>query len=425
MNNNLRDNDATNIIYQGEGIVEGVMLYRGGELPALRNHVLILTKAKNQNWFIESLNLASSVNSTDAETIEPKQEWQFTVEQLPYDSDIAVINNSDGEVLIIDKTLGNISQVFKAIAYTNLPVEQEVISVETETESSSRFYILLFILLTAIGSILFLLKRNKISAKSIVRKQFAQLELSESKQQIGLYHRHQKAVDTIINIIDIASFEVKLNEETVNSISREVDGGFNDDKEQDLRVTLNKEKTDKMIDDKIRQVTLSFTDIHTKNYVVCIYMRKGSNRVTKKAYSAVIDDLIDWCWLIATILNPDDTGIRKKKSVIPHRQKKNIVDQKSHTASLHEQTASNRLSTYKNKQAHDISDDDVKENSDTPEPVALNNSIETVGKVQQNKVVDSVLVNALEKLVELRKQGFLTQEEFTEAKKNVLGSLSD
>ncbi len=425
MNNNLRDNDATNIIYQGESMVEGVMLYRGGELPALRNHVLILTKAKNQNWFIESLNLASSVNSTDAETIEPKQEWQFTVEQLPYDSDIAVINNSDGEVLIIDKTLGNISQVFKAIAYTNLPVEQEVISVETETESSSRFYILLFILLTAIGSILFLLKRNKISAKAIVRKQFAQLELSESKQQIGLYHRHQKAVDTIINIIDIASFEVKLNGETVNSISREVDGGFNDDKEQGLRVTLNKEKIDKMIDDKIRQVTLSFTDIHTKNYVVCLYMRKGSDRVTKKAYSAVIDDLIDWCWLIATTLNPDDTGIRKKKSVIPHRQKKNIVDQKSHTASLHEQAASNRLSTYKNKQAHDISGDDVKENSDTPEPVALNNNIETVGKVQQNKVVDSVLVNALEKLVELRKQGFLTQEEFTEAKKNVLGSLSD
>jgi hypothetical protein len=162
MNNNLRDNDATNIIYQGEGIVEGVMLYRGGELPALRNHVLILTKAKNKNWFIESLNLASSVNSTDTETIEPKQEWQFTVEQLPYDSDIAVINNSDGEVLIIDKTLGNISQVFKAIAYTNLSVEQEVISVETETESSSRFYILLFIILTAIGSIFFLLNRNKI-----------------------------------------------------------------------------------------------------------------------------------------------------------------------------------------------------------------------------------------------------------------------
>ena len=57
--------------------------------------------------------------------------------------------------------------------------------------------------------------------------------------------------------------------------------------------------------------------------------------------------------------------------------------------------------------------------------MALNKNIATVDKVQQNKVVDTVLVNALEKLVELRKQGFLTQEEFTEAKKNVLGSLSD
>ena len=353
MNNDLRNSDATNIIYQGDNIVEGVILYRGGELSGLRNHLLILTKEKNQNWLIESLNLASSVNSTDTENKKPVQEWQFTVEQLPYDSDITVINNRDGEVLIIDKTLGNISQVFKAIVSTESPVEQEVISVETESEGRSRFYILLFILLTAIGSILYLLKRNKISAKAIVRKQFAQLELSESKQQIGLYHRHQKAVDTIINIIDIVSFEVKLNGDTVNSISREVDGGFNDDKEQDLRVTLNKEKIDKMIDDKIRQVNLSFTDIHTKNYVVCLYMRKGSDRVTKKAYSAVIDDLIDWCWLIATTLNPDDTGMRKKKSAISPTQRKNIVDQKSHTASLHEQAASNRLSAYKNIQALD------------------------------------------------------------------------
>ena len=181
-----------------------------------------------------------------------------------------------------------------------------------------------------------------------------------------------------------------------------------------------------MIDDKIRQVNLSFTDIHTKNYVVCLYMRKGSDRVTKKAYSAVIDDLIDWCWLIATTLNPDDTGMRKKKSAISPTERKNIVDQKSHTASLHEQAASNRLSAYKNIQAlDDPSGDDVKRTNDSSEQVALNKNIATVDKVQQNKVVDTVLVNALEKLVELRKQGFLTQEEFTEAKKNVLGSLSD
>jgi hypothetical protein len=170
---------------------------------------------------------------------------------------------------------------------------------------------------------------------------------------------------------------------------------------------------------------LSFTDIHTKNYVVCLYMRKGSDRVTKKAYSAVIDDLIDWCWLIATTLNPGDTGMRKKKSAISHTQRKNIVGQKSHTASLHEQAASNRLSVYKNIQARDPSGDDVKSTNDSSEPVPLNKNIATVDMVQQNKVVDTVLVNALEKLVELRKQGFLTQEEFTEAKKNVLGSLSD
>jgi hypothetical protein len=425
INNGLRVSDAINIIYQGGNIVKGVILYRGAELPALRNNLLILTKAKHQNWLVESLSLAPAFNSIDTENKKPKQEWQFTVEQLPYDSDIAVISSRDDEVLIIDKTLGNIFQVFKGMVQTNLPVEQAVVPQVDEKEGSDHLYILLLILLVVIGSCYYLFTRNTISAKSIVRKQFAQLELSESKQQIGLYHRHQKTVDTIINISDINYLDIKLNGETISRLSRETGNGFNDDKEQDLRIALNKEKTDKMMGDKIRQINLSFTDIQTKNYTVCLYMRKGSARVTKKAYSAVIEDLIDWCWLLALTLNPDNTDKRNKKSLVSSKDIKSTVEQKTHIASLHDQVASNRLSTHRAKPVLETSANNVGSTYKPYEPTVLDNETDSIDTTPKNRSVDTVLVNALEKLVELRKQGFLTQEEFTEAKKNVLGSLSD
>ena len=44
-------------------------------------------------------------------------------------------------------------------------------------------------------------------------------------------------------------------------------------------------------------------------------------------------------------------------------------------------------------------------------------------QVLQENTVDTELVNALEKLVNLKQQGFLTQEEFVKAKDNLMQSL--
>ena len=107
-----------------------------------------------------------------------------------------------------------------------------------------------------LGGAYYAFKRNKVSAKAIVRQQFAHVELSESQQQIGFYHRHNKNIDTIINIADITTCEVKLNGHTVNTINRTANHGFDNDKDQDLRMIFAKEKIDKMVDGKIRQINL-------------------------------------------------------------------------------------------------------------------------------------------------------------------------
>ena len=70
---------------------------------------------------------------------------------------------------------------------------------------------------------------------------------------------------------------------------------FNHDKEQDLRTIFVNEKIDKMVDGKMRQISLLLTDKQKHSYTVCLYMRKGSNRISKQSYVKVINELIDWC----------------------------------------------------------------------------------------------------------------------------------
>ena len=53
----------------------------------------------------------------------------------------------------------------------------------------------------------------------------------------------------------------------------------------------------------------------------------------------------------------------------------------------------------------------------------VDEKIEVVEQNNQNNTIDTGLVNALEKLVDLKQQGFLTQEEFTKAKENLMQSL--
>ncbi len=435
--NDWRDNAPDNIIYQGDNSIEDALLYRGRYLPNLRNKLLILTKA-NQAWFIESLTVKPSVNTTMPIENKPQQEWQFSLAQLANNSDIAFSTNNDDEVLILDKTAGMVFQISQESSAIKTPAEESVTITTTEIQAQATDKItIIFIVIIAIGAVFYFFKRNKLSAKAIVRKQFAQLELSESQQQIGLYHRHKNTPDTIINIADIVLCEVKLNDTLVSVINQKGGHGFDHGKEQDLRAIFAKEQVDKMVVGKVRQISLSFTDIQNKNYIICLYMRKGSDRVTKKSYSVVINDLIDWCWLIATKINPDETKKRKKKPAISSEPIIDSAEQKHNNNSLqnpsnsfvhssHSQAAINRSAAHEALKAqHSAEEELAQQERVTREANEANESKATVEPLSQKSTIDTELVNALEKLVDLKQQGFLTQEEFTKAKENLLRSLFD
>jgi hypothetical protein len=417
--NDWRDSAPKYIVLQGDSSVEDTLLYRGSLMPDLRNKLLLLMQ-KNQQWFIESLNIKPSINKNIAIENKPQREWQFTTQQIANNNEITFSHNRDGEVLVLDKTAGLIFQISQAGKTITAPIEKKVIISEKREESTNNIYIL-FIVMIVIGVGGYLLKRNNVSAKAIVRKQFAHLELSESQQQIGLYHRHNNNIDTIIDIKDITSCEVKLNNNSIYDISQEAGHGFNHEKEQYLRDVFDKEQVDKMIDGKIRQISLTLTDIHQKDNTVCLYMRKGSDRVTKKTYLVVIDDLIDWCWLIAAKINADETQTRKEKPVISSESEIDSVESKYNPTSLYKQSLAVGPTTQEPLQSQQRSEEDLpKEQAGT---IELDEKREVTDHKNQKSPINTELVNALEKLVDLKQQGFLTQEEFTVAKENLLSSL--
>lgn len=416
-----RKEPPSKVIYHGDNPIEDALIYRGRYLPHLRNKLLLLTQV-NQEWLVESLNIKSSVRAVMPVDNQPEPEWRFNPAQVVSESDVSFSHDFNDEILVLDKTVGAIFKLPQENVSKEVPAEASMTSTVSTEVSPDKNYIL-FVVIVAIGVILYFIKRNKISAKAVVRKQFAQIELSKSQHQIGLYHRHKNSPDTIIDIIDIVICEVMLNDMPVCEINKQVGHGFDNEKDQDLRAIFIKEKVDKMVDGKMRQVTLSFTDVHSKNYVICLYMRKGSDRVTKKRYTVVIDDLIDWCWLIASKINPEETQKRKEKPIVSSNPLKEATIQGREKISLHEQAAMNRLA------AHPVADiqksTEMKTAVEVPKAIAVDASNEAVVRENQKKSIDTELVDALEKLVDLKQQGFLTQDEFTKAKENLLNSLFD
>jgi hypothetical protein len=418
MKSDWRKSPPKNVVYQADVPIEDTLLYRGRYLPHLRNKLLILTKV-NQAWLVESLHIKPSVSSVTSIENKPDPEWQFGPQQLANESNVSFSQDFNGEVLVLDKTVGKIFQLPQASVTMKKAIKASVAPAEKPT---SGVYVL-FLVLIALGVFIYFIKRNKTSAKAIVRTQFAQLELSESQHQIGLYHRHKNSPDIIIDIVDIATCEVMLNEVSVCVINQNAGHGFDNDKDQDLRSIFIKEKVDKMVDGKIRQISLSFTDVRNKTYDICLYMRKGSARVTKKTYSVVIEDAIDWCWLIASKINPNETAKRKEKPVIYSKQSLEATKPVGEITSLHEQAEMNRNAagvTLKSNQGPNITSAVT-----PPKATVAEASNEAIVSTKQQSSIDTELVNALEKLVDLKQQGFLTQEEFTKAKENLLSSLFD
>lgn len=418
-NNDWRNSDGKQAVFQSNESIDGILMYQGSNFPSLRSKLLILRK-KEQHWFIDSLALNISGTKKSRDENKVQQQWKLISQQLSENSQTILSHNYDDEILLLNKNV--LFHLTTQPLLSDIPLESNNVNASFESDMFNfRTITLAFSLILIILAIFYWLKRRPHSAKSIVRQQFASLELSESSEQIGLYRRHQRHAERVIDIVDIISSEIQLNEHSVATINSQLSHGFNSDKEQNLRTIFAAEKVEKMVDGKVRQISLRLTDKQNASYWICVYMRKGNNRMTKKPYTNVINELMDWCWFIGEQLNKDEAEERKLTIVQP--VKAEVIPENSHKP-LHNQAAKVRQVV---NAVGSTSQPIIMNESSSAENIVRPQLTEQADKesetAQKNHKIDTELVNALDKLVSLKKQGFLTMDEFLKAKEELLKNL--
>jgi len=415
-----RQHEPKEYLYQHTSAANSLLVYRGQNAPNLRNKLLMLMQ-KNQQWQLNSLSSEISFDTTDVSQQQalssPVIEWPLSQPVLQA-KHLTLYRDNRGELLFFNEDSGAIYQLF----------QQDVTLGSQASENSSLIDInsLIIMLLFLLGFyIVYRILIYQNSAKSIVRREFSNLTLTKDKLSINLFRRHQHEAEKVIALADVKQCQIMLGDLVITTINTTLGHGFNEQQEQSLREICRVEKIEKMIDRKVRRINLVLNTKDKAKHIVCLYFRKGSDRITKKSYFEVVDDIIDWCWFIAQEININQTGERPLKPKVTAGDivltGKNYLDD----TPLHAQAASIRPATHLSK----ISDV-IEPNKEEEIPLTGKTNNKGTSLTPDNTAtitsvkVETELVNALEKLVELQQQGFLTADEFELAKAKLLTSLN-
>lgn len=411
-----RKQAPTKFLYQNKKMLSAnsLLVYRGQNAPSLRNKLLLLTKNQKQ-WQLNSLSheispetrLENNQSNKQRKVLpSPTVEWLLKQQALQT-SNLTLYRDNRGELLFFNEDSGAIYQLF-----------QQDISLDVNKSQENGFSWITFffftLLILLIGYVLYQMKTQQQSAKAFVRREFSNLTLSEDKLSIKLFKRHEKEAEKIVALADVKQFQILLGDLVVSTINTTMGHGFNADHEQALREIFHIEQIAKMTDNKIRRINIAINTQAKKKHVICLYLRKGSDRITKKGYFTVVDEAIDWCWLIAKNINSEQTGERSLKSKstadIVHSEHKTHDDTPLHKqAAIIRPVPLPRESIVESKKVAEV----VISAKNNDEITLVDNHAATTIELAK---VETDLVNALEKLVKLQQQGFLTADEFEQAK---------
>lgn len=390
-----------------------LLVYRGQNSPALRNKLLLLSK-NNQNkqyWQLDSLSreiVSDTGNVTQQKILpSPTLEWQLRQQALQANH-LTLYRDNRGELLFFNEDSGAIYQLF----------QQDIMYGSQESEQSTLSTIVMFcvILLFSLGIyVLYQVKIQQKSAKSLVRREFSNLALTGDKLALNLFKRHQRGVDKVIALTDIKQCQLLLGDLVIATINTTLGHGFTEQQEQALRKIFHNEQIAKMIDGKVRRISLIINTSEKNKYVICLYLRKGSDRITKNSYFEVIDNALDWCWTIANEINTKQTEKRTFRAKITTTNIAEANPKAYDNTPLHRKAANippliPRYSIIDNVKSTDVAEFTLTEQDDDKLPHRHDNT------ALESARIETDLVNALEKLVKLHQQGFLTADEFEQAK---------
>jgi hypothetical protein len=373
--------------------------YYGRNLKTLVGSIIYLTN-NTKNWQLAKLDTSIEDSNTKKQSM-GQTTWSFNRDDLPPENKVSLLFDHAGEPLLLDITNKQLLSVTPNQLITDKDSDYQTKDKQntpSDTHKSSAYGKLLLVLFILILAVVFYRLRPKNNpAKAKLRSHFARFELDKAQKTLLFYKRHESEIDSKLAIKDIVKSEVLLNNTNVSIINKDIEHGYNEQCENKLRVSFKQAHRHKLIDDEIRQVDLYLTDINNKTHIVCLYLRKGNQRLTKAKYFDTLESLNDWSWFIAQQLNPQATDKRKIK----------VTASEPHIIKTPIKIRTPQVDIKASKEIEEVTPDKSKK------------------ELHDIAMHDSQLINALDKLVDLKQKGFLTDEEFSLAKAKILSDITD
>lgn len=388
------------------------VIYRGMKFSKFRNNVVYLTWDKY--WKLIAIS-NSSPNKVSTLTT-------FNDNVLSQNRALALLTDEHDELLILDKAQ-------QVIFNITLPQSHSIHKKEHAKSSESNvnqqenqtIYWLMLCLLLLTGIMVYRYSKKLHLPKTLLRKHFANFTIRSHK--IYLFKRHEDNASVELSISDVIRSDILLNKELIysfNGLGDELDC-FSNQAEKMICLSFATEKRAKMVDDKVRQIELLLIDKTRKVYPICIYLRKGNQRLTKAKYEETCRQLVDWCWLLSQVIYLEKT------------EKRIIIEPEISpaTATLNRKKIVNNSTVQTNTSNIEPNTNTTEKKSPITQKAPSSIPLATQQEQEQENVTNEdqqhrevSLINALDKLAKLKQQGLLTDIEFSEAKAKLLTNLA-
>lgn len=389
------------------------LLYQGREIKTLWGKALRLKEVDN-TWQLQPIALSSTVSTAEITQDLPHKLIKNDNNQQ---EKFSVHLRHNGELLLLEHNKQRLYTIKKPKINNITAVDAETPIADSNNNSTFTFiFFMMFILM----SYFWYLRHNTGKNQHFLHDEWANFDINLKTQSLALYKRHAKVAEKNISISSLIRSELLLNGDVISTVSADDTQAFSNKVEESTLAIFAKEHRLKMVDEKQRKIQLCLTDDKKKRYSICLYFRVGNIRHTKLKYSKVIDKAIDWQWLFAQYINPKLTG--KRKILVKKTLEKTLDNTVIHTTTA---LNSEQKTSVHNAQAvvdHSLSPESSVEQAKNSHSL---NTRETVNNEDSASHIDTKLVAALDKLVALKKQGYLDENEFDTAKTKILKDLAD
>lgn len=423
-----RNNPPKEILFNGdEQLAYSTIVYQGEQLSSIKDKLLFLQK-NNKEWQLHSTHAQDLKQSVLSKTAS-KLEWPISAYQLSVTSKTSIFADNHNELLLLDhkdnvlfnivkpKVISRAAPVAKAPAAQAATSEVTQQSTENNAETSTgekrvlpqwvnlstfKKYVLPFLAIAVLLVLLYLV-RNQVQhqVRRLLRQNFVRFELNVEAKQLNIFKKTQIGASFSLALADIAELKISLNNEELYSLSNQSDFLFTDEIEQLIRKHFKDEYQNKMFDHTVRKIDLMILDQSNKHFLVSPYLRQGNQRMTNGQYFDVVEQVVDLCWALNPTLHP---GVKVERVSKKADEVKPVfaADAQSRPNKQSPMTAATKQQTENQRQ-------------DANQSFSEQKTITTEQDQHDDEVVD-----ALEKLVNMKREGLLTEQEFSLAKQKLL-----